>query len=115
MKALLTLLFFYFATGAVLADDKSGPGRTTLRTFDGGTIYVVEKEATSAKAAPGEVTVKTIKAGKILVKTMPCSPLDNSRPPPHLQEKALAASTPCFCSRSLKNFNSLAFSVALTL
>mgnify|MGYP000061789647 CR=1 FL=1 len=71
MKALLTILFFYFATGAVLADDKSGPGRTTLRTFDGGTIYVVEKEATSAKAAPGEVTVKTIKAGKILVKTMP--------------------------------------------
>ena len=72
MKFLTTTLLLLFLVSAPgFADEKSGPGRTTLRTFEGGTIYVVEKEATSAKAAPGEVTVKTIKAGKILVKTMP--------------------------------------------
>ncbi|MFA5506940.1 MAG: hypothetical protein WC314_09095 [Vulcanimicrobiota bacterium] len=62
----LTLSLLTFAT----ADEKSGPGRTTLESFEGGTIFVVTDKASSAKRSPGEITVKT-DTGKVLVKSTP--------------------------------------------
>jgi hypothetical protein len=52
------------------ADEKSGPGRTTLQTFDGGTIYMVNGQVTKLKSEPGETNLKTA-GGKVVVRTTP--------------------------------------------
>lgn len=49
------------------ADEKSGPGRTTLETFDGGTIYAVNSQVSGIDTKPGETVLKT-KAGKVVVR-----------------------------------------------
>jgi hypothetical protein len=53
-----------------LADEKSGPGRTTLETFDGGTIYAVGSHVSGTQSAPGEWTLQT-DAGEVVVRTTP--------------------------------------------
>ena len=68
----LTIVFILWLLliGPSLADDKSGPGRTTLKTFDGGTIYAVNGKVTRQKSNLGDITLETAE-GEVVVKTTP--------------------------------------------
>lgn len=71
MKTVLTTLVgLLILMNSSLADERSGPGRTTLASFDGGTIYAADSKITSTKTGPGETILQT-SAGKIVVRTTP--------------------------------------------
>ena len=56
-------------TVLALADEQSGPGRTTLDSFTNGTIYVVTNQVTASKSGLGE-TVLTTPKGKVKITSL---------------------------------------------